>query len=383
MPDQLLFRLERQGYPVPDYEVTLWIDEGRVVLDIDNLPVKKYHSIPLTLSSEMEAYLMEMIGRMDTRITHRDLRARMPHTIQTGTGTKPILSISAIGMRLKRFRLENACPQWTDRLGTGALKTFVMNLLSEESLKRNSTRELGGLTKLQQEMVKKESKRRYLSTAGTRNLNFVSRTEQEQADARRWARLEAADKDKNEGSGSGEKRKRDADSLLVFDRGSSTSPQRSSTVTPRRSSTSTPQPAKFARCESEGPGGSILERPSSSKLMSPNDLPFPTTAPDHSFQGKGSKGTVLDMASCAKANFNKQGNSTSQRTCDASTDESALLVTVLDYRFYLGYDPPPTNQQDDFETQYNDIQKDFNVRWNGHGPAPKLLNLQSLFYSCN
>jgi hypothetical protein len=174
MPDQLLFRFEQQDYPVPDYKVEHWINEGRVVLDIDKIPIKKYHNIPLTLSSKMEAYLMEMIIRMDLRITQRDLRARMPHTVQTANGAIPLFRLNALGMRMKRFRLENACPPWNERDGNCMLKAFVMSLLSEESLKRNSTREFNGLTKLQQEIIIQDSRGRNLPTASSRKINLAT-----------------------------------------------------------------------------------------------------------------------------------------------------------------------------------------------------------------
>ena len=310
MPDQLLFRLERQGYPVPDYEVTRLIDDGRVVLDIDNLPVKNYHNIPLTLSSEMEAYLMEMIHRMDTRITQRDFRARMPHTIQTGTGTKPIVSLSAVGMRLKRFRLVNACPSWAEGNSPGALKPFVKNLLSEEGLKRNSTQELSGLTKLQQEMVKNGRKRRYKSSASTQDPCSASRAQREQADARRWVRLQAAEKDKNEDLQARKKRKREAEPLLEFDSGYSSpdaqprktarleSDGQSGSISEQPSffesllefdselSSSNAQPTKIAGMESKGQGGSIPEPPSSSDTDSLDDLILTVAASDPKSRSK-------------------------------------------------------------------------------------------------
>lgn len=222
MPDQLLFRLERQGYPEPDYEVTRWIDEGRVVLDMDNRPVKNFSNIPLTLSSETEAYLMEMMNRMDTRISHRDFRARMPHTVQTGTHTKPIVSLGGIDMRLRRFRLEEACPSWSERQNSDGLKAFVIDLLSEEGLERNSTQELSGLTKLQQEMVKK-GKREAPSASSSKISNPEARAQREQTDVRRLARLHAAEADKVEDLIRGQKRKRELESLSVPDNGTSSS----------------------------------------------------------------------------------------------------------------------------------------------------------------
>lgn len=333
MPDQLLFRLERQGYPTPDYDVTYLIDEGRVVLDIENRPVKNYHNIPLTLSSETEAYLMEQINRMDMRITHRDFRARMPHAIETGTGTKPILSLSAIGMRLKRFRLENACPSWTARQKSGPLKPFVKSLLSDEGLRCNSTQELSGLTKLQQEIVQRGSICEFSSSSGAQNPNPISRARRKQADVRRLVRLQAAEKDKIEDLRRGEKRTREEDSSSVFD---------------DESSSSSSRPTKVARLEWEDQSESNLDQASSSEIGNPDDLFLQNASPDHSSQGKINQRAILDATNCATANIHQNGSSSAQTTHPV-------------YNFDMGYDPPPTNPEDDFETQYNDIQRYFNA----------------------
>lgn len=385
MPDQLLFRLERRDYPVPDYNVERWIDEGRVVLDIDNMPVKNYRNIPLTLSSEMEAYLMEMIIRMDARIAHKDLRARMPHTVETGTGRKPLLSLSAIGMRMKRFRLENACPPWQGREGSEVLKSFVMSLLSDESLERNSTQELSGLTKLQQEFIKRQGRGQNLPRAGTRKLGPVTRAKREEAYERRWARLKAADKDQNEDSSGGKKRKRGIDPLLDFS---------------QESPAWTAQAVKRARYGSAGPGELTTEGPLASEGGSPNNFSLPTSAPDQAGPLTVEGGSpnnlslptsalnqaldtcftdaVLDTADSDKAGSHEQRSSPSQREPDAASIEFAIQITVSDYRTFLGYDPPPTNPEDSFDTQYNDIQRDFNGQWNREGPPPTLLYFKPL-----
>lgn len=354
MPDQLLFRLERRGSPVPNYNVERWIDGGRVVLDIDNLPVKNYRNIPLTLSSELEAYLMETIIRMDVRIAHKDFRARMPHTVKTATGTKPLLSLSAIGMRMKRFRLENACPPWNEREGSGVLKNFVISLLSEGSLERNSTQELSGLTKLQQEFIKRQSRGQHLPRAGARQIDPTTRAKREEANERRWARLQAADKDQNEGSNGGEKRKRGIDSLLDFG---------------HESPVLNIHKAKRARCGSAGLGELITKGPRTIEGGRLINLPLRTLAPSQALDTCSKDAT----ADSDKAGFHEQSNSPSQREQDLAAVESALLITVADYNRWLGYDPPPTNPEDGFDIQYNDLQRDFNGQWNRDGPPPKLL----------
>ena len=280
MPDQLLFRLERQDYPVPDHEVTQWIDEGRVVLDMDNLPVKNYPNIPLTLSSEAEGYLMEMIYRMDTRICHRDFRARMPHSIQTGTHTKQIMSLSGIDMRLKRFRLTEACPSWYERQNSTGLKAFVMGLLSEEGLQRNSTQELSGLTKIQQEMVKK-GKREIPSSSSSKKSNPEARAQREQADARRWARLQAAENDKVEDLIRGQKRKREDESLLGNNNGT---PSSSSRI------------IRFPIMSNGQRRRSLTEPSSFSEIHSRNDL-IPTIATQaSSSQGNFNERVIFDTS---------------------------------------------------------------------------------------
>lgn len=75
--DHVLFRFQRDGYPVPQGEVEIWYYQGRIVLDMDNHPVKKYSNIPACCSSDMEGWLMEAISRLDGRITQADFRARM------------------------------------------------------------------------------------------------------------------------------------------------------------------------------------------------------------------------------------------------------------------------------------------------------------------
>ena len=61
----------------PSNDVLWLFDEGRVVLDLDNDPIKDYKDIPLTLSSVVEGALMEAISRLDNRIQIYDFWARL------------------------------------------------------------------------------------------------------------------------------------------------------------------------------------------------------------------------------------------------------------------------------------------------------------------
>ena len=135
MPDQLLFRFECRGYPVPTYPVPNMCHQGRIVLDAFNNPVKDYSNIPKTLSSLAEGYLMEQLIRSDTRINHVDLLARMPFNCNS-------LSLSAVAMRISRFRHKHYLPPWKAREGSNYLKSYVQSLLSEEGFRKNSVEEL-------------------------------------------------------------------------------------------------------------------------------------------------------------------------------------------------------------------------------------------------
>lgn len=192
MPDKLLFRLECEGYPVPTYEVPDWYDEGRIVIDRDNHPLRKYANIPLTLSSNADDWLMEYIRRQDTRITLLDFRARMPHVRVTLRGNEtPLGTINVISMALNRFRLREACPTWIHRQGSDRIVDYIKSLLSKEGLAANSTEELPGLNMRQQRMYRELNKGRFPNRAGGRALSPKTRAERDEKEERRAAKREA------------------------------------------------------------------------------------------------------------------------------------------------------------------------------------------------
>ena len=71
----------------PTYKVEWMFHEGRVVLSLDNHPIKDYKDIPLTVSSRVEGALMEAIRRLDPRIIIPDFWARLlVHSFKTSNG---------------------------------------------------------------------------------------------------------------------------------------------------------------------------------------------------------------------------------------------------------------------------------------------------------
>ena len=67
-PD-ILFQWKRAGHRNPTYIVPDWYHRGKIVLDRDNRPVRKFRNIPDTCSSMLEGGIMEAIKREDNRIT--------------------------------------------------------------------------------------------------------------------------------------------------------------------------------------------------------------------------------------------------------------------------------------------------------------------------
>ena len=188
----VLYGFERNRYPIPDYTPGNLIDDGRIVLDLDNHPVKDWEELPLCLSSQLEGSDIETVRRINPAITLLDLRARMPrHTL---TGPKkdkitPLFGLTALGNRASRFRERNACPSWVERTGSDRLKSFVWSLMSRDQREANSTEGLGMLTELQVAELKDQAKGKFLERAGSRALPEEERKKRHAADAEKLSRL--------------------------------------------------------------------------------------------------------------------------------------------------------------------------------------------------
>ncbi len=188
----VLYSFERAGYPVPDYRPGFLMDEGRIVLDLDNHPVKNWWELPICLSSQLDGSDIETVRRINPGITLLDIRARMPR--ETLTGPKkdkvtPLFGPTALGNRTTRFRERNSCPSWLERTGSDRLKDFVWSLMSHEQRNVNSTRGLEMLTELQLAEFKDQTKGKFLERAGTRALPEEERRKRHAADAEKLSKL--------------------------------------------------------------------------------------------------------------------------------------------------------------------------------------------------
>lgn len=171
--------------------------EDRVVLDNDNRPIKDYRDIPKTLSSNMEAYLMENISRLDSRITRLDFLARMPKTRGTTKGPRPLPGPGFLAQRIRRFRVKNAIVSWKGRDFNSRFVEYIKGLLSEEGLRNNSTEELGCLSELQQEEIFELDRGKFLARAGKNALTSEERNKRAKAHERRILRLKKREAEKS------------------------------------------------------------------------------------------------------------------------------------------------------------------------------------------
>ena len=163
----------------PSYEVPWMYDEGCVVLDLNNHPVKAYRDIPLTLSSKVEAALMEAIRRTDPRISMIDFWARLSvHLFLAPSqqvliryrpeecGKGGILTPNALDGRISRWRWENAVTAFTVRKGTEAYNDNIWKRMSPAARRENSTRELSKFSKAQLNEARKKNSGKHSANAG-------------------------------------------------------------------------------------------------------------------------------------------------------------------------------------------------------------------------
>ncbi|MCJ1263534.1 hypothetical protein MMC22_003404 [Lobaria immixta] len=193
---EILHRLEQRELRVPDYKVGDLYYNGRIVLDIDNHPVLDYVDLPATLSTEFSGLHMEAIARLDPRISHNDFRVRMPRTRQIGRDgrtLRPSPSLSAIGMRMTRFRQQNGLLSWTRREGSKNISGFMMSRLPQENIVANSTRGVLPPSLVEQADARDKNKGQYAARAGGRALSETARRERDDKESAKLAKLRAVE----------------------------------------------------------------------------------------------------------------------------------------------------------------------------------------------
>lgn len=97
--------------------------------------------------------------REDPRIGWTDFAARMPVT-RPPCVLDTVLTFQAMAMRQWRFRLQAACPAWTQRDASINMQAQIERLVPRQFLEANSTRGFRDLTSVEQEVVRSNGKKR-------------------------------------------------------------------------------------------------------------------------------------------------------------------------------------------------------------------------------
>ena len=87
---------------------------------------------------------MEAMSRRDSRIHHKDIRARMPR-VQGKDNSKPPSppTLMCISMRMSRFREKGALKAWDLRAGSEAINDFIDQILGPACVSTNNSRSFG------------------------------------------------------------------------------------------------------------------------------------------------------------------------------------------------------------------------------------------------
>ncbi|KAL8934102.1 MAG: hypothetical protein Q9216_006073 [Gyalolechia sp. 2 TL-2023] len=144
------FVLHRQGYTHPAYEVLYWYYHGRLVLDLDDKPLKNFLHLPPTVSSKIPGGHIEALLRFDDRTTYADIRGRMPSkllSVHSGKTTeRPLKKLGALSAAAARYREVAGCLNWHDRMGSQVLNDYILANLPGGLKARNTTKGWRNLT---------------------------------------------------------------------------------------------------------------------------------------------------------------------------------------------------------------------------------------------
>jgi len=155
---KILFQFEAPpNWKAAKDEVGMMLHGDKIVLDPDNRPVRAFTEIPLTVSSKVEGWLMEVIRRQNHQITPNDFRARMPRDPSgknqrdsagkwTGQEKDSLCTSGGLDMRMTRWRMSHRCIAWTKKAGSDSFRNHLRNKMTAEQRKANSTEGMNDVT---------------------------------------------------------------------------------------------------------------------------------------------------------------------------------------------------------------------------------------------
>lgn len=120
----------------PEYEIEGLVCNDRVVLDWEGEPIREFNELPLTIASTVEGWRVEAWIRNDSRVTYRDIVARM-RTKNGAGGRIPIYGTRALATRASNFRDHAGCVSWK-LLATQARSRAYMDRLRTPTQRANN-----------------------------------------------------------------------------------------------------------------------------------------------------------------------------------------------------------------------------------------------------
>ncbi|KAI4280508.1 MAG: hypothetical protein L6R38_004397 [Xanthoria sp. 2 TBL-2021] len=162
----ILFRYKRAGCEDPDDALGFMRWRGHWVVDIDRYPLTDFTHIPSTLASNVEGGLLEAIERLDNRVKHQDLSARLfsPKIRERPTPGQLKARDNKLSQAMRRFREKNGMVTWKSPPGGGdAYQKWVDENLPAHLKAQNTTLGFGPLTPFQLEVIRGSSIGQYSS----------------------------------------------------------------------------------------------------------------------------------------------------------------------------------------------------------------------------
>ncbi|KAL6720523.1 hypothetical protein ACLMJK_002447 [Lecanora helva] len=107
--------------------------EGRVCLDPYLHGIRYFPELPATISSEVDGQDIEYWIRQNARITRYDIMARMPtSSIVKGRHCSSPPGLNSLTQRMSRFRAKAGCLSWDKNAGTENKNNYILSLLPGE-----------------------------------------------------------------------------------------------------------------------------------------------------------------------------------------------------------------------------------------------------------
>lgn len=182
---EILFQYQRTEYQTSEVKA-LMDDDGNIVLDEDNHPIRHFPVLPLTISTAAEGFRLEAWHRMDSRIEYNDIRARMLVRWPASRGrTAPL--VGSFNMRKTRARQTIRCLAWPRTRETpekkGCFDMLLRFEMTDAMKAQNSTRLLTDLTSAEEKALSTASYGTGLVKAGNNALSQTERTNKWQSAA--------------------------------------------------------------------------------------------------------------------------------------------------------------------------------------------------------